>query len=302
MVGREGRRKLPRRQSSFKNVALLLLLPIGGLLVFLAWLFVRTAVPKMEDSRPRLSSKRASVRQPGAAVLHQQAAAIPTPVPVSSGSIVLILDDVGFDHQPLAAAMEIDPNINFSVLPNAQHGVEYARKLHARGFEVLCHLPMEPEGFPAVSPGDGAVLTSMSNEEIVHATTTNVSSVPFARGVNNHMGSRATADPRVMRTVLASLPHGMYFIDSRTSGASLGFSIARQMKIPTAGRNVFLDDVQSAAAIRAQIQALRRVAAERGLAIGIGHMYPVTIRALAEEVPALKKQGFRLIHASEAVR
>lgn len=296
MVGREGRRKLPRRQSSFKNVALLLLLPIGGLLVFLACLFVRTAVPKVVTLSPR-PPKKVTARVVASTLAPRSEA-----VPERRGAIVLILDDVGFDHQPLAAAMEIDPNINFSVLPNAQHGVEFARKLHGRGFEVLCHLPMEPEGFPAVSPGDGAVLTSMSNDEIVHTTTTNVSSVPFARGVNNHMGSRATADPRVMRTVLSSLPHGMYFIDSRTSGASLGFSIARQMKIPTAGRNVFLDDVQSAAAIRNELQTLRRVAGERGVAIAIGHMYPVTIRARAEQVPVLKKEGFRFIRASEAVR
>src|SRR5712692_6775774 len=146
------------------------------------------------------------------------------------GRIVLILDDVGFDHQPLSAAMRIDPNINFSILPNARRALEDANLLHDRGFEVLCHLPMEPEGFPDVSPGEGAVLTSMSDDEIARATTANVTSVPYARGVNNHMGSRATADERVMRTVLSSLPSGMYFIDSRTSGASVGLKMARQMK------------------------------------------------------------------------
>ena len=295
MAGREGRRKLPRRQSSFKNVALLLLLPVGGLLVFLAWIFVRAALP-VTPARPPV---RAAMIKPAAP---RPVEAPPAADNRRKGSIVLILDDVGFDHQPLSAAMAIDPNINFSVLPNSQHGFDVARQLHARGFEVLCHLPMEPEGFPAVSPGDGAVLTSMSNEEIAAATTTNVSSVPFARGVNNHMGSRATADERVMRTVLASLPHGMYFIDSRTSGASIGASLARRMNVPTAARNVFLDDVQTTAAIDAEIRSLRRTAEEKGVAIGIGHMYPVTIRALADAVPALKRDGFRLIRASEAVR
>jgi polysaccharide deacetylase 2 family uncharacterized protein YibQ len=297
MVGREGRRKLPRRQGSFKHVALLLLLPVCGLLAFLAWIFVQTAVPKAVAILPKHVKKAAVMSTPSPRVSGEKVAE-----GRMRGRIVLILDDVGFDHQPLAAAMALDPNINFSVLPNAQHGVEFARKLHDRGFEVLCHLPMEPEGFPDVSPGEGAVLTSMSNDEIVHATTTNVSSVPFARGVNNHMGSRATADARVMRTVLSSLPHGMYFIDSRTSGASLGFAIAREMHVPSAARNVFLDDVQSDAAIRSELRMLRRLAEERGVAIGIGHMYPVTIRALAEEIPAMKGDGFKLIRASEAVR
>jgi polysaccharide deacetylase 2 family uncharacterized protein YibQ len=296
MAGREGKRKLPRRQHSFHNVALLLLLPVGGLLAFLAWFFVRTAIPP----RPAAAPARPAPVQARALPPVE-----PPPKAVSvahKGSIVLILDDVGFDRQPVTAAMALDPNINFSVLPNAQHADEVARRLHASGFEVLCHLPMEPEGFPAVSPGEGAVLTSMSNAEIAAATTTNVSSVPFARGVNNHMGSRATANERVMRTVLAALPHGMYFIDSRTTGASVGASLARRMKVPTAARNVFLDDVQTTAAIDAEIETLRRTAEEKGIAIGIAHMYPVTIRALADAVPALKRDGFRFIRASEAVR
>jgi polysaccharide deacetylase 2 family uncharacterized protein YibQ len=296
MPGREGKRKLPRRQSSFPTLARLLLLPVGGLLVFLLWVFIRASIPSKpappEASRPAV--KAAAI---------PRAVERPSPAqPAHKGSIVLILDDVGFDRQPVAAAMAIDPNINFSVLPNAQHADEVARQLHARGFEVLCHLPMEPEGFPSVSPGAGAVLTSMSNAEIAAATTTNVSSVPYARGVNNHMGSRATADPRVMRTVLASLPRGMYFIDSRTTGASVGATLARSMNVPTAARNVFLDDVQTKAAIDAEIASLRRTAEEKGMAIGIGHMYPVTIRALAEAVPAMRREGFRLIRASEAVR
>jgi polysaccharide deacetylase 2 family uncharacterized protein YibQ len=299
MVGREGRRKLPRRQkqSSFTNVARLLILPVGGLLVFLAWHFVRAALPaRPKPVAPRVQA--ALIRRPAL----PPAAVAPAPPVKHKGDIVLILDDVGFDHQPLTAAMAIDPNINFSVLPNAQHGVAFARQLHGRGFEVLCHLPMEPEGFPGVSPGDGAVLTSMSNDEIARATATNISSVPYARGVNNHMGSRATADQRVMRTVLASLPHGMYFIDSRTSGASVGLAVAREMRVPTAARNVFLDDVQNTDAIRIEIDRLRRTAEDRGIAIGIGHMYPVTIRALASAAPQLRRDGFRFIRASEAVR
>jgi uncharacterized protein len=284
---------LPRRQNSFRNVALLLLLPVAGLLAFLVWVFVRSEVPASSPARVKRTTSPSPVAPRSAERV---------PAGRERGKIVLILDDVGFDHQPLAAAMAIDPNINFSILPNAQHGAEYARVLHSHGFELLCHLPMEPLGFPGVSPGDGAVLTSMSDDEIARATTSNVSSVPYARGVNNHMGSRATADRRVMRSVISSLPQGMYFIDSRTTGASVGFAMARELKVPTAARNVFLDDIQTAAAVHAQLASLRDMAAERGMAIGIGHMYPVTIRELTNQAPVLRDSGFRFIRASEAVR
>ena len=289
MIGREGRRRLPPRQNSFRAIALLIVTPIVGLLIVSLWMFFHRGAPP-----PTAAKRRVTI-----------ATVIPTPKPVPArhrGDIVLILDDVGFDHQPLSAAMRIDPNINFAVLPNSQRAGEIATKLHARGFEVLCHLPMEPEGFPRVSPGSGAVLTSMSDEEIVRITTTNVGEIPYARGVNNHMGSRATADRRVMTTVLTALPKGMYFIDSRTTGASVAGKIARQLNVRTASRSVFLDDVQSQPAIRSQLRALAHAAEEHGSAVGIGHMYPNTVQVLSEAAPMLRKQGFRFVRASEAVR
>jgi len=223
-----------------------------------------------------------------------------TPQPAGS-RIVLILDDVGFDHQPLVPAMAIDPNVNFAVLPNSRNARQVAATLHARGFEVLCHLPMEPEGYPAVSPGDGAVLTTMSDAEIVRATRANIGSVPFARGVNNHMGSRATADRRVMTSVLGALPDGMYFIDSKTTGSSVAGALAHSMRVKTASRSVFLDDVQSETEIRRQLTSLAEAAQERGVAVGIGHMYPSTIKVLGDAAPALRARGVRFVRASAVV-
>lgn len=288
MAGREGRRRVSPRQSSFRTIALLTLIPIFGLLGLLVWTFVAQNV---RLSFPTILRRRLPVAR----------VSPPTPPP-RRGRIVLILDDVGFDRQPLAAAMRIDPNVNFSVLPNAQRAREAANTLHAHGFEVLCHLPMEPEQFPRVSPGEGAVLTSMTNAEIARATQANLRGVPFARGVNNHMGSRATADRRVMESVLGALPDGMYFIDSRTSGTSVAEVVAREMRIRTASRNVFLDDVATDAAVRHQLRELARSAHERGLAIGIGHMYPSTVRVLTAEAPLLRREGFLFVRASEAVR
>jgi polysaccharide deacetylase 2 family uncharacterized protein YibQ len=224
------------------------------------------------------------------------------PGPGHAGDIVLILDDIGFDHQRLSEAMAIDPDLNFAVLPNGSRSAESAAALNSRGFEILCHLPMEPDGFPHVSPGEGAILTSMSDDEIREATRRNIGGVPHARGVNNHMGSRATADRRVMRDVLEALPRGDYFIDSRTGRGSVAENTARSMKIPTAARDVFLDDVQSEPAVRQQLAELVARASAGSVAFGIGHIYPVTVRVLAAEVPALRARGYRFLRASQGVR
>jgi polysaccharide deacetylase 2 family uncharacterized protein YibQ len=285
MSGREGNRKLPPRAGSFKSVALLMLIPIGGILVFFFWSFLNNALSVLPRPKP--------AEQPVVT-----ASAIPER---HRGDIVLILDDVGFDHQPLSEAMTIDPNVNFAILPNGKRSTEFAAVLHGRGFELLCHLPMEPEGFPRISPGDGAVLTSMSDAEIVRTTRANVDAIRFARGVNNHMGSRATADRRVMTDVLGALPQGMYFIDSKTTGNSVAGSLAHSMNVKTASRNVFLDDAQDDASIRRQLGELSRAAAAHGFAVGIGHMYPSTVRVLTEDAPALRANGFRFRRASAAV-
>jgi polysaccharide deacetylase 2 family uncharacterized protein YibQ len=281
MPGREGKRGLTRRTGSFKTVALLMLIPVAGIVLIFLWNFLHNALSLLH--RPA----------------HSEASVLGTQ---HRGDIVLILDDVGFDHQPLDSAMAIDPNVNFAVLPNGRRSIEFASTLHARGFELLCHLPMEPEGFPRISPGDGAVLTTMSDAQIATATRANIESIRFARGVNNHMGSRATADRRVMTDVLGALPKGMYFIDSKTTGNSIAGPLARTMRVKTASRNVFLDDVQDVAAIRRQLADLAEVASSRGVSVGIGHMYPSTIQVLTEDAPKLRAEGFRFVRASAVVR
>jgi len=282
MSGREGKRSQQPRGSSFESIARLMLLPIAGISLFFLWRSIHSALPAAPPPAQRVTQ---------ASVL----------APVRHRDIVLILDDVGFDHQPLERAMSIDPNVNFAVLPNGTKSSEFAATLHGRGFELLCHLPMEPENYPHVSPGEGAVLTSMSDGEIASTTRANISAIPFARGVNNHMGSRATADRRVMTDVLRALPTGMYFIDSKTTGESVAAPLARSMRVKTASRNVFLDDVQDPVAIRHQLAELVRTANARGVAIGIGHMYPSTVKVLTEDAPRLRANGFRFVRASAVV-
>ena len=292
------RKPVPRRDQSFKTIATLTLLPVVAFIGYFAWRWAHSNVaPVLQPAHP-------ATTQPAQPVPREEAAVIPPkPKPaLRKGSIVLILDDVGFEHQPIDDAMRIDPNVNFSILPNGSEARAFAEKLNAHGFELLCHLPMEPLDYPKQQPGANAIFTSMSDDEIAKTTLLNVESVPHARGVNNHMGSRATLDSRVMRDVLTALPKDLYFIDSKTSGGSIAGRMAKQMNIPTASRNVFLDDVQNERAVRKQIEALSELAQARGVAVGIGHPYPVTIRVLNELAPELRARGLRFVRASDAVR
>ncbi|HEX2831753.1 MAG TPA: divergent polysaccharide deacetylase family protein [Thermoanaerobaculia bacterium] len=294
------------RSSSFKTIAFLVAIPLFGMAVFFLWqwwndgITPEQVVREVRQTVPgRKSASAASPREPE--VLQQEALPrVTRKARKHRGDIVLIIDDLGFEGQPLGALMKLDPNINCAILPNGTHAEEFATRLHAAGFEILCHLPMQPQGGEA--PGRNAILTSMSDDEIARLTRENIEAIPHARGVNNHMGSLATSDRRVMTSVMRSIPEGMYFIDSRTSGGSVAANVAREMNVRTATRNIFLDDLATERGVRKQLAELANAAEKRGIAIGIGHPHAVTMRVLAEEIPELRARGFRFVRASEVVR
>ncbi|MGK2856357.1 MAG: divergent polysaccharide deacetylase family protein [Thermoanaerobaculia bacterium] len=217
--------------------------------------------------------------------------------------IVLILDDVGFENQPLEDAAGIDAALTFAVIPTAPRAERAATMLAERGFEIICHLPMEPLDYPRQSPGRDAILVSLTDEVIQERTRTLLRAVPNATGVNNHMGSRATRDRRVMKNVAEVLrQEGAFFIDSRTAGNSLAASIVGAGAVPVASRDVFLDDDPGESSVRRQLAELVRLADRKEFAVGIGHVYPTTVRVLIEEIPRLKELGYTFHFASEVVR
>ncbi len=283
MAGWEG-----RNGGSFRTIAVLTAIPILGLFAYIVF---RAIYPKVEPIAKTIAERKTTPQA--------KPAAPPATKPKPKGSIVLIIDDLGFEGQPLDRVMALDPDINFAILPNGNRAAQIADRLNDGGFEILVHLPMEPMG--KESPGENAILTSMSDAEITRLVRENVRAVPHARGVNNHMGSRATADRRVMASVIGALPEGMYFVDSRTVGQSVAEDVARELNVRTAARHVFLDDVRTTFAVRQQLAALAKMAEERGIAIGIGHPDRVTLDVLAAEIPRLKARGFRFLRASAVV-
>jgi uncharacterized protein len=221
-----------------------------------------------------------------------------------AGKIAILLDDVGFQPGALSRAAAIHPAISFSVFPYAPGAARIAASLRGAGHDVLCHLPMEPTGYPAVDPGGEPILTHLEEEEIRARTLRNLDAVPGVIGVNNHMGSRATSNRRVMRAVVDALleREGLFFVDSRTSSASLGHELALAAGLPSGARDVFLDDDRSVAAVRRQVRELAGIARKQGLAIGIGHLHASTLSVLEEEIPRLEGEGFTIVPISAAVR
>jgi hypothetical protein len=214
--------------------------------------------------------------------------------------VAIVIDDIGFEAQPVRELAGLGLPLTFAVLPRQRYSRSLAAELRARGHEVILHLPMEPRGYPARDPGAGAVDGGMDAGEVAAAVDRDLREVPQAVGVNNHMGSRATADSRVMREVLEVVRrHGLYFLDSRTTRDTVAFQMARSMGIPAVERTIFLDDRREASYIEGQVRGLLRRARQEGSAVAIGHPDPVTVQVLRRSLGLLRSADIRVVPASE---
>ena len=229
----------------------------------------------------------------------------PSPHPshaIPSGPrLAIILDDVAADPAAVDAIFALHYPLTLSVLPNHPRSAQIAQEAHRRGYQVMLHLPMESLANEA--PESQELRLGMPSAEISSVLNAMLSTVPFAAGVNNHQGSLATSDFRLMGDLMPALhSHNLFFIDSRTIAATVAYDAAQSSGVPCAFRNVpFLDDVQEIGAIRRQLEIAAKDAREKGQAIAIGHPHPETLHALSEFLPEAQAQGIRLVHAPDLV-
>jgi len=227
----------------------------------------------------------------------------PQPAPNARGRLAILLDDGGQKLDLVSTAAVLPTEVGFAILPFLPKSAETAIALHEAGHEIWLHLPMEPENYPANDPGPGAVLMAMTPDDLRTTIHSAINNIPHAVGVNNHMGSKATADLKTMTWIMQELKtRGMAFIDSRTTVHTVAEEAARAQGVPTNRRHVFLDNERSAAAILVQLDEAVYRSRMEGEIIAIGHLDKVTIEVLARELPGLSKRGADLVNPSDLVR
>lgn len=227
---------------------------------------------------------------------------IPMPSPPPLRPVVaIIIDDMGHDPYIASKFLKLDAQLSFSILPSSPFTERIAAAVHRSGKEVLLHLPMEPTEYPEVDPGEGALISSMTPNELLFQLNKNLEAVPFAVGVNNHMGSKLTQDSARMRQIFTILKRrNLFFVDSVTSSNSRCEQAARLLNLKFARRQVFLDHDQDPNTIRFQIKRLISIAKRRGRAIGIGHPYPTTWEVLKNDLDTIKSE-VKLVPVSQLV-
>lgn len=313
-VKRKAARNRRRKKSNSRPlvaVIVVALVVICGAFYFLEKM--KSSTPVREAGKPATVQKQKMpprvIEQPVAqedysSAIHPQHEAVPPKKPkVRHGTVAVIVDDMGNSMHEANTLLAINVPITFSIIPGYARVREVAEATHRKGEEVIVHIPMEPKGVQQKPFEKNGLLVALNDEEIGKRTEAYLRAVPYAVGANNHMGSRFTEEREKMRTVLAVLKErGMYFVDSKTTPASVGDKLAREMGIAAASRNVFLDNVQDVAAIRAQLEKLADMAKKSGSAVGICHPHKATLQALVAVLPAMKAEGVNFVHASALVR
>lgn len=216
--------------------------------------------------------------------------------------VAVIIDDLGQNLTAARALLRIHVPLTFSIMPHLPYSEETAREAHRQGVEVMLHLPMQPLADSAPDVSAREIRVGMGQNEVARIFENDFAAVPYAAGVNNHMGSRATSNRKLMEEVMRQLARRhLFFIDSRTTANSVALDVAREDGVPAFYRSVFLDDTRSVPYTLGQFHILVRVAQKNGVALAIGHPYPTTIAAIEQILPQLERENIQLVRASELV-
>ena len=176
--------------------------------------------------------------------------------------------------------------VSVAIFPNAPDSQMMMYKAHQQGREILIHLPMAPL---SKQPLEKDTLTpSMSATEVKRIVDQAIRNIPYAIGINNHMGSAMTSSRSGMDNVMQAMnAHNLFFLDSMTIGNTQSVNAAQGTRVKVIKRNVFLDDVQNEGEIRRQFERAIQLARKNGYAIAIGHPHPATVKVLQQMLPNL---------------
>lgn len=231
-------------------------------------------------------------KKPFRPVLHEPVERIPG----TGGRIAIIIDDWGQTTGNCRYLQEIPEPLAVSILPGLRHTRDVANCAGLYHKLTMLHLPLEAMHNYDFYPPDYIIKTTMKPQLVSRIVDQDLAQLPSIEGVNNHMGSKATADKPLMKVILNILKKkGLFFVDSMTARNSISAALADEMGLSFGKRDVFLDNVNTREAIIKQIMLLAQKSRHRGYAVAIGHDRRLTMQVLKEEIPLLEKQGFEIV-------
>jgi len=288
------------RRLLFLAIAFLLALFVAWALFGQMYRIPRRPVSAVETSSPAPVATEAPLVRTATAAPQPTASPEATTPAAGTITVAIIIDDCGQWPVTERGFLALPIPLTLSILPHVRYTSQIAAGAAAAGKGIMLHLPMEPLGRDTAGPGE--ITTAMTDAQVASTTQDDIAQVPTARGLNNHEGSKASADSRVMKDVIAVVKdHGLFFIDSRTNAASAGAQTARDAGVPEASRDVFLDNRADEAYTEQMLEQTVELARRNGSAIAIAHPRPTTLAALTAFYPKMQSEGVRFVLASDLV-
>lgn len=225
--------------------------------------------------------------------------------PIPAGPIVaIVLTELGPNATAAKAAIDRLPAaVSLAFSPYADASRDLAKAAKAGGHEVWLSVPMQPKSYPRVNPGQNVLLTGETPAENVRRLNWALSRVEAPVGITNMMGSAFTENAAAMRPVLDAVKaKRLFYVDARSSGRSVGEKEARAIGLAAATNDRFLDEPETAANIRRNLDDLAATAKRRGYAIGYARPVSTTIGEIERWSAGLEAKGVTLVGASLVAR
>ncbi len=224
-------------------------------------------------------------------------------LPAESAVISIIIDDIGNSFERGKRVIDSNLPITCSILPARPYSIKLAQLAHQNGKEVMLHLPMQaskPERL-----GHGGLTLDMSKQEFTRIIDISIDAIPYAQGINNHMGSLLTSNPSHMEWLMQAIANrdeNLFFVDSKTTARTVAADTAQNYYIPNIRRDIFLDSTaNNKKFVRKQLQHLIKIAQQQGYALAIGHPYPSTLFVLEQELSKISDEGVELVKVSKLI-
>lgn len=218
--------------------------------------------------------------------------------------VAIVLDDFGYNCKNVEAVFNLKKPVTFSILPHHSYSKNIARRVYQKGYEEILHLPLEPyKDDKHVRPETGTIRAGMKSQEVLDKLAKALEDIPYAKGVSNHQGSKATEDTALMQIIFIELKkRNLFFLDSLVTKKSACKKAAKDIGIGFGQRNVFLDNEENFEYIKGQMEQLIKRAKKYSSAIGIGHDREKTILALSKLMPEAEKEGIEFVFLSELIK
>ena len=223
---------------------------------------------------------------------------------IPTGYVALVIDDFGNNGEGIDELAKLDIPITAAVMPFLEYTEIDAKKAYDANMEIILHLPMEPEKGDPKWLGPRAIRDSLCDDEIREIANDALEQVKWAKGINNHMGSKIMKDKIIMREILNIVKErNLYFLNSRTDETTVTEDISKELGIVYFKRDVFLDNERSDYSISKAMNQLGKIALEKGYAVGMGHVGgqggKITVDTIDKMSKKLKEEGIEFIYLSQ---